>query len=423
MLNSISKTGVLIWSAVLFFSLCWPGAPSFAGSTYDPTGLYAQKEDSDIELFQYTYGGSNTPFYVQHPYSQCTEIEKGPSRALKQVFREMYAYAPSYQTDKRIWIYDMSNHSGCKGHPGSAHSFDAFDMGYLTKTPTNDSGLGNFRGIFGLPATPEISGELLAYDKATLGYNVVDPNVFDLERNWRLWKRMIEVMPRIQFHTHPAIKKYMLANLPEPDRSLANDKFADNCEMDSSGKPTGSCWNHQTHIHVYNARNDDINWAAFGGATPAKPAYPVVPIINTTYAGRGDVVFPVRNGAGMFNKIPYYCEGTYTIDTVGTNWFSTCETTWKPLPKCKTPDGTVIPNCKDKKPATRTTATCNNRQCWGFNTTLTEVRNGCVDLWGRPLPGYAENKVPVTCKGRWDVDTRQCNWIAHCSTNWIIHKH
>jgi V8-like Glu-specific endopeptidase len=114
-----------------------------------------------------------------------------------------------------------------------------------------------------------------------------------------------------------------------------------------------------------------------------------VSCVDNYIAGTNKVVFPVGNMNGNYNVSPYRCEGTFWLDTRGSNWNSYCSTGWEEVDNV-----------------------------WGI-TCIDEYVSGSDEVIFPVMNTNGQyGEIPYRCAGSFWCDTRGSNWDSYCSTGW-----
>ena len=168
-------------------------------------------------------------------------------KVMEVIFESIYHQFPD-RPDRRASIGDNCPRSGsCSGHPLGTHSNClTLDMNYFTHGPNNTT---QYR-----PGTKDdpIHNVTRVWD----GNHNLKKDVFDWERNYILFKRILEVMGNSagkQIIINSVMKYYIYTEVMiKYGYGLAQD-FNTNVGGDSS-------WNlnHQTHAHINLGNN--LNW-------------------------------------------------------------------------------------------------------------------------------------------------------------------
>lgn len=127
-------------------------------------------------------------------------------------------------------IGDMSSVQGCPGHPGNSHRLsNGIDLDYFTFN-TNVTQYKNNVGR-------EVTNIWLPSRSKT---SVLDINIFDWERNARLWELIYEMTPDVKATVDERIYKYIFSKL-DKDRTKKFQYFL---------RPDDPMhYNHDIHIH------------------------------------------------------------------------------------------------------------------------------------------------------------------------------
>ncbi|MCM2279936.1 MAG: prepilin-type N-terminal cleavage/methylation domain-containing protein [Oligoflexia bacterium] len=82
-----------------------------------------------------------------------------------------------------------------------------------------------------------------------------------------------------------------------------------------------------------------------GTQTQTQTAVPLVSAVNQALSGSGSMVFPVYNSSGSCNRMPVVCSGAFSVNTVGSNFSSSCASGWTSSANCENSAGQPIPGC------------------------------------------------------------------------------
>ncbi len=179
----------------------------------------------------------------------CPYLPIGHTKALKYVLLEMYdeplpTPPKRINLSRQVVIGELNVLTGtCDGHP-AGHGAGAIDMDISYYTLGKD----NLTQCVG-----ESHREKIFKNKGTIT-DEIDTNKFDCQRNWSLWKKLINAFPKIDLRMDiriaNVITKYLESNSSE------FKLFRDHSTWDSPGQN-----NHDIHCHIM--FGDRINWDYF----------------------------------------------------------------------------------------------------------------------------------------------------------------